>query len=458
MLDTIHKFFGGPKQSSVFERFISAESSETLKDRIEVSLGIEGGDGVGKAETTLAVLKLLQEAEVIEIDGVEHSMSEYELMYTGYPSYFTPFGHLIYEMNHGGFDRYCNWKDSQDEKIDMHREIRLKMAMYAMDRIFSWIVIEKLARTTGKKLLHVSDRSPYSQLVTIAFVLEKYGETENLDQYLDRIIEADVEFEKTFNWRLATLFKARKNVGVYEDGKSLDDNEGAATQHKVTDAYEAMCRKFGNVSINTQNEEGQYRDGEDIAREVLEKSGIKIKKKKAKHPLQEWFRPAGKYFATQIAIPETADQPPYILGPLATFYFAFSPILTQLVKLKILDRNIFSYLEELNMAWEIGTFSSRQWIGVLGGGMARKDGLAKVEKPFSVIMSGIMEKFGVASDFFADMDPRIQKAVFRLNFDYTRGLLKELVYFLEERPDGKEKFPRGVSRFIDIMMDYIIKK
>jgi thymidylate kinase len=130
----------------------------------------EGGDQVGKADAILTFSEKMLDLGI-------------PVTYSSFPIYATPFGTIIRLFLRQGLDYL---------KLDKNRELKAKMAMYALNRLEYMDVFLTHIRTRDTLIL--LDRSPFSNAVTIAYGLANMPEVRDekiLNELIDFALKLD---------------------------------------------------------------------------------------------------------------------------------------------------------------------------------------------------------------------------------------------------------------------------
>lgn len=437
--------------------------AEVLSVKLEVSAALDGGDGVGKNTTLVAMIELLQEASVLEINGKEIYSKDIGLMVTNYPAYFSPAGYLVNIMNHGGFENFQEWRAIHGAKdLTLDEELNLRMALYSLDRIMSWMVLDRATEKFGKPIIHISDRSPHSQVMTIIYTLKKYGKLDEKEKYLVKVLDADSLISKLFPWRPVILLKSQQQAGKFADEKkNVDQLEDVGTQTAADIALREMTSNpaLGYEHVYTQDGNGEFKDKYSIAREALEKVGIKIKKNKNRI-LSRFLMTDRSYVMSNTIYSDNIFKPPFFYTP-RMFY---KVVLEDLVRFvgdkmpRIGNQRFGDYIDDVNIGWELANGITSFWHRLAGQGQARKDILHNAEKSSAYAIASVMSVLGVSREFIQNCSPQVLDEIMRLCGPYTGGLLQDLVYFLEENTGEESEMPHGVTRFLDLVAKVVDQK
>ncbi len=115
---------------------------------ILISGSIEGGDGAGKFTTQNIVNSRLFAAERIEVNGVEYHADEFALVTTNFPTYCFPSGMVVRAMNRGWGDEFFT-----RQCPTFADRLNLKKAGFALDRLFTMILVENVYQEIGLPIL-----------------------------------------------------------------------------------------------------------------------------------------------------------------------------------------------------------------------------------------------------------------------------------------------------------------
>lgn len=184
----------------------------------------EGGDQCGKADAILGFLKKFEERGV-------------SITFSSFPIYASPFGTVIRKFLKNGLD---------DFNFNPRDELKIKMALYALDRLQFLDVI--LQNSEYKTTLIVLDRSSFSSAVTIA-----YGMV-NIDDFTEKDFKNSIKYalwaDNLMIKRLhldrcvvQMLSEADKWENVREEKKDINENK--EVQIATTKAYKFMEDRIG---------------------------------------------------------------------------------------------------------------------------------------------------------------------------------------------------------------------
>jgi len=209
----------------------------------------EGGDQVGKADAILTF------SEKILDMGIP-------VTYSSFPVYATPFGTIIRLFLRQGLDEF---------KFPKIRELKAKMAMYALNRLEFMDVL--LSNTRSKDTLILLDRSPFSNALTIAYGLANMEEMKNygvLNELLDYAFELESFMIKKMDLTncVAQLVSENRNWNNVRNEKS-DINENEDVQKAADRIYSMYADRIGNgwKQIVTKTDDG-WRDRDEIFNDI----------------------------------------------------------------------------------------------------------------------------------------------------------------------------------------------
>lgn len=187
------------------------------------SVVIEGGDQVGKGDTSCSVISLFE----------EEGIPVYRL---SFPQYSTPFGHLI---------RRVLTEDCR-ENIEQ-RDIEIRGMLFALDRLQT---IESILRRpemySGIILL---DRCPYSNALTIAYGLKMISDFKRED--VERLAKLGIIYEDFFIQEFGLdncvieLIKRSSDWSSSRNGGE-DQYESKDVQERATEVYRIYSEIIGD--------------------------------------------------------------------------------------------------------------------------------------------------------------------------------------------------------------------
>lgn len=211
----------------------------------------EGGDQVGKADAILTFSERMLELGV-------------PVTYASFPIYATPIGAAIRLFLRHGMD---------DLKIPKQEELKVKMALYALNRLEFMDVL--LSHPSYKKTLILLDRSPFSNAVTIAYGLTNMEEAKDL-AVLNALIDYALELD-SFMIRKMRLNNCVVQM-VSEDrswdnvrNETADINENEDVQMASDRIYGMYAERIGKgwKQIITKKTDG-WRDRDEIFSDIYD--------------------------------------------------------------------------------------------------------------------------------------------------------------------------------------------
>jgi hypothetical protein len=426
-----------------------------MQPKFYKSIGGEGPDGSGKNTAIITAINELLRSEKVEMDlpdgrmgeftrgqrdplAIHNPRLEYSILYTNYPQYFSPSGNLIREMNRGGIEDYI--KASPGE-VDPELELRLRMAMYTLDRIMSWVVMENLSEPSDKLTILFSDRGPWSQVMTIAFWLEKHKRIDELDSYVRRYADPrnednpDYHFYKYVNPNV-TLFVPQKQSLTF-----LDQLERQEIVDIGTEGYKKMLELNPDIKvIHPQQNGGIWRPPKTIAHELLAQNGITV----VEGIKDKVFGGKDKLIFDFFDDRRKGDL--RMIGPSSTLLSLFPHAKGYLRKDEgnyYREESDFwsDYMEWLILSiWEDDKVYERY-----GRENDRKGMLDKAEKDMARLISHVMERFYISPEVEKGLSEEIVRSVHYVFETFTGGELLSLIRFLEARSG----MGPGYSRFIE---------
>jgi len=207
-------------------------------------MSCEGGDQCGKADAILGFLKKFEERGV-------------SITYSSFPIYASPFGTVIRKFLKSGLS---------DFDFDPRKELRIKMALYALDRLQFLDVV--LQNPEYRETLVVLDRSSFSNAVTLAYGLVNIKdltneELEELTRYalwLDNLMIKKLHLNRC-------VIQILSNADEWENvrNEERDINENIAVQKATNKTYRLYEKRIGDgwKRIVTKTNKG-WKDREDI--------------------------------------------------------------------------------------------------------------------------------------------------------------------------------------------------
>ncbi len=221
------------------------------------SVHIEGGDGVGKNEAALQV-------------ATECCDAGSNVIFTNYPQYWSFTGTTVREMNTTGSDanNYVN-------SLEPERQAEVRAAMYALDRAFTLSLVQSKYEQLGPNTCIISDRGPYSNMVTTAYMVESGNiPKERIDDFIKSTVpEIDKEMMSLLDVHPVLCVSQQQ----YDCGgrEALDELE---TDPKAQQLAIELYRKAYLPEVITKGEDG-WRDVKDIAQDILRVSGLPLPKR-----------------------------------------------------------------------------------------------------------------------------------------------------------------------------------
>lgn len=208
----------------------------------------EGGDQVGKGDAVITLCRKLSDSKI-------------PFTYSSFPIYATPIGTVIRMFLKNGLE---------DFKFPIERETKLKMVLYALNRLEFLDVL--LSDPKYMETLIVLDRSSFSNAVTIAYGLLKLPDCteENVRKLVRYAMRLDGLMIGSLGLKdcVVQMVSASQKWGNLR-GKDGDINERDDVQKlsgMVYDIYEKLVGK-GWKKVVTRTEEG-WKDREDIFSEI----------------------------------------------------------------------------------------------------------------------------------------------------------------------------------------------
>ena len=206
------------------------------------ALLLEGGDKVGKHTATVGVIKTL-------------IASNYRVLYTDFPQYWF-FGNIIKHV----------LKQQSLNISNTKREIEVRCALYAIDRLFSLINI--IPYLNQDDVILVSDRGWVSNTLTISFgYCEKKISNSDVKNFMNTLSKWDEEFIEILK-PLSLLLLTGKNGknAIHKESQAQDDlYENDGPQKISTKLYK---KYFHLKEIYTQNN-GEWRNINEIVKDIL---------------------------------------------------------------------------------------------------------------------------------------------------------------------------------------------
>lgn len=220
-----------------------------------ISIALEGGDGVGKNTLMLSMCELLLQA------GVER------ILVTNYPQYWF-FARAIRLMNRGA-------AESVLAPLPPYRQAQIRAAMYALDRAISLAVLIPL-KQQYPEAIHLSDRGPDSNAVTAGYIWANNPELTEADLasfITETITTADQETRNLLN--LVSILCVTSDVassGITERA-ALDQYESLPAQVRAEQIYRQIIPVEQIVTTRIGN---AWQNKTDVAQEAITKAGVNI--------------------------------------------------------------------------------------------------------------------------------------------------------------------------------------
>lgn len=212
-------------------------------------VALEGGDGVGKNTLAGDMRDLLAE-------------SGRDVLYLDYPTYWSPFGHMIRKMvSDPEATGYL-------ESLGSYRESQVRAAVFAVERAFTISLIKAALNQLGEKPVIVSDRGVHSNAVTTAYLLSQ-GKllVEELDGFISGTLsDVDKEYLAIFQPNPILCISDSYRAGVANRGFE-DHYEAPSVQARVQEVYERMIPRDNKI-ITREN--GNWRNRDDLARQAIQ--------------------------------------------------------------------------------------------------------------------------------------------------------------------------------------------
>jgi thymidylate kinase len=209
----------------------------------------EGGDQCGKGDAILTFRKKFLEKGV-------------SITYSSFPMYSTPFGTSIRKFLNNGMEAF---------NFDSKRELKIKMALYALNRLEFLDII--LTDNKFKNTLILLDRSPFSNAVTLAYGIV------NIEKLSNKEIREYVEYafwlEKLMIRKLklkdcvVQMIALNKSWDNLREGGQRDINENNDIQAMTEKTYDLFQDEVGEgwKKIVTKMDKG-WADREDIFKDI----------------------------------------------------------------------------------------------------------------------------------------------------------------------------------------------
>lgn len=245
MFDLSYRPKGGYNE---YEVKIMEKAENTANKNYKVIV-CEGGDQVGKADAILTFSEKMLDLGI-------------PVTYSSFPIYATPFGTIIRLFLRQGLD---------DLKLDKSRELKVKMAMYALNRLEYMDVL--LAHKNSKNTLILLDRSPFSNAVTIAYGLANMSDIRDekvLNELIDFALKLDgfmIRTMKLTNCVVQMVSENRSWDNVRKETADINENEDVQMAADRIYGMYAKRMEDGWKQIVTRTDDG-WRDREEIFNDI----------------------------------------------------------------------------------------------------------------------------------------------------------------------------------------------
>lgn len=213
-------------------------------------ISCEGGDQCGKADAVLTFRKKFLERGV-------------SVTFSSFPMYASPFGTCIRKFLRNGLE---------DFNFDPKRELKIKMSLYALDRLQFLDVI--LSDPIYKQTLILLDRSSFSNAVTLAYGIVNIKDLTNdeIDKYvkyafwLDNLMIKKLRLENCVV-QMVAIDNSWSNVR----NEKKDINENIDVQRMTDKSYDLFQDRVGSgwKKIVTKVDEG-WTKREDIFQNIYD--------------------------------------------------------------------------------------------------------------------------------------------------------------------------------------------
>ena len=197
-------------------------------------ISCEGGDQFGKADAILTFSKKFLERGV-------------SITFSSFPMYASPFGTVIREFLKNGME---------DFKFPPLKELRIKMALYALDRLQFLDVI--LSNPEYKKTLILLDRSSFSNAVTLAYGIvniKDFRRKEDTNSFLkyafwvDGLMIRKLKLKNcvvqmvSANNSWSNVRNEQQDINENEDVQRITEKTYKLNQEKVGDGWKRIITK-----------------------------------------------------------------------------------------------------------------------------------------------------------------------------------------------------------------------
>lgn len=214
----------------------------------------EGVDGAGKLTAALSFIAW-------HIQNYPNS----KVNFASFPTYWG-FGHIIRQLNRGKANKVL-------ENIQPMEKAKLRMASFVLDRLFFLGMLQSANASPVDNLL-VTDRGPYSNIITISYVAQSEGLTAEQQQTLITYIE-ELEQELLQVLNLENIIcKVPQNFTALTEREALDELEATDTPQQTQDVLYALAPNSHTIKTKqTNNTSTQWRSRSAIAKEIGELLG-----------------------------------------------------------------------------------------------------------------------------------------------------------------------------------------
>ena len=211
----------------------------------------EGGDQFGKADAILTFSKKFLDSGV-------------SITYSSFPIYATPFGTVIRKFLKNGLD---------DFKFSPVKELKIKMALYALDRLQFLDVV--LSNPEYKKTLILLDRSSFSNAVTLAYGIvniKDFRRKEDMNSFLRYAFWIDgLMIRKLGLKNCVVQMVSGDSSWDNVRGEEHDINENTDVQRITEKTYKIYQERVGDgwKRITTKTKDG-WVDREEIFKNIYD--------------------------------------------------------------------------------------------------------------------------------------------------------------------------------------------
>lgn len=211
----------------------------------------EGGDQCGKGDAILTFRKKFLE------EGVS-------IIFSSFPIYATPFGTCVRKFLNNGMEAF---------DFDPRKELKVKMALYALDRLQFLDVI--LSNPEYKKVLILLDRSSFSSAVTLAYGVVNIKDltNEEINEYIKYALWLDNLMIRKLRLKECVVQMIALNTSWdnLRDGGQKDINENVDIQTMTEKTYDLFQDEIGEgwKKVVTKMDKG-WADRKDIFKEIYD--------------------------------------------------------------------------------------------------------------------------------------------------------------------------------------------